>query len=101
MLLLCLLGPTGESDDPGYGESEHDTGQHEEHQHQIDDGEPPVLGRGVAQQFGHRDGYASHGRYRVPQEYAEYVEEEVSQRHLGVRNQDEYFISIIIFARIL
>ena len=81
------------------GQAEDPQGQQEEHADEVDDGEPAVLGRGVAQELGGRDGRAEEGQ-RVEDDDARDVEEEVAEGHLqragdGVsilsqRGQDSY-----------
>ena len=63
------------------GKGEDNARQEEEHEDDVDDGEPAVGGRPLAQKLGHGDGEAQAG-HRVEEHYCGEVEDEVAQRHL-------------------
>lgn len=63
------------------GQAEHGEWHDEEAQHQVDGGEPTVLGRVVAQALSQADGHTREGD-GVPQEDPKDVEEEVTQGYL-------------------
>ena len=63
------------------GKGEDNAGQEEEHEDDVDNGEPAVGGRPLAQKLGQGDGEPQAG-HRVEQHYCGQVEDEVAQRHL-------------------
>ena len=66
----------------GEGEQEDGDGEEEERGDEVEGGEPAVLGRGVAEALGERDGPA-HARHGVEDEDADDVEEEVHEGDLS------------------
>ena len=78
---MSLAEETVEWDRPGQGEEEHGGGEDEEHEGQVDDGEPAVGGSGGAQHPGnpHRQ---PHARHRVEDADPRQVEEHVYERDL-------------------
>ena len=64
-----------------HGQAEHQRGQQQEADHQVEHSEPAVMGRVLAQLFRHADGQARHGQ-GVPQQDPQNVEEEVAQGDL-------------------
>ena len=63
------------------GEAEDGQREQEEHADEVDDGEPAVLGRSVAQELGGGDGRPEEGQ-GVEDDDARDVEEEVAEGHL-------------------
>lgn len=65
----------------GDGQSEHEGGKDEEHEEDVDDSEPSVIGRAVSEKFCHRNSRPEEWE-RVEDANADDVEEKMAEGHL-------------------
>lgn len=70
------------------GQAEHCQWGQEEEEDEVEDCEPAILGRDVAQAFSQTDGQAGEWNW-VPQQYSRDVEEEMAQGNLKQRGEEE------------